>query len=231
MRLLLIRHAEARGNAQHRMLGQLDELLSPHGVLQAQLLGQWLSQQSWRPTHLYCSPLNRAMMTLEMLVACHPEGDDFPLIQTDEALLEIDSGIFQGLTWQEAQEQHPELCEQLMNSQNVIPIPGGETLSDCCDRTYRFIHTLYQTHQPSDRVWVVTHGGILQYLIAAILDTPMVWDINIGNTALFEFEVTLPPASQSKPNPQLCRIHQFNECPHLPRDQINSSGMGKNLDA
>lgn len=41
MRLLLIRHAETRGNTQHRMLGQLDELLSPHGVLQAQLLGQF----------------------------------------------------------------------------------------------------------------------------------------------------------------------------------------------
>lgn len=219
MRLLLIRHAEAQGNAQHRMLGQLDELLSPHGVLQAQLLGQWLSQQSWRPTHLYCSPLKRAMMTLEMLVACHPEGDDFPPIQTDEALLEIDNGIFQGLTWQEAQEQHPELCEQLMNSQEVIPIPGGETLSDCCDRTRRFIHTLYQTHQPSDRAWVVTHGGILQYLIAAILDTHVDWSIKIGNTALFEFEIALSSTSPSKPNPQLCRIHRFNECPHLLGEQ------------
>lgn len=215
MRLLLIRHAETRGNAQQKMLGQLDELLSPHGVLQAQLLGQFLAQQCWAPTHLYSSPLKRAVMTLEMLVACHPEGDDFPSIQTETALLEIDNGILQGLTWQESQEQHPQLCEQLMHSQDVIPIPGGETLSACCDRTRSFIHTLYQTHHPSDRVWVMTHGGILQYLIAAILDTPKIWGMSIGNTALFEFEVAWPSVSQSTQNPQLCRIHRFNECPHL----------------
>lgn len=219
MRLLLIRHAEARGNVQQKMLGRLDERLSSHGVLQAQLLGQFLSRQSWAPTHLYSSPLKRAVITLEMLVACHLKGDDFPSIQTDEALLEVDNGIFQGLTWQEAQEQHPQLCEQLMNRQDVIPIPGSETLSACCDRTRRFIHTLYQTHHPSDQIWVMTHGGILQYLIAAILDTPIVWGMRIGNTALFEFEVTLSSSSQSGQNPQLCRIHRFNECPHLPEEQ------------
>jgi len=222
MRLLLIRHAEARGNTQQKMLGQLDELLSPHGVLQAQLLGQFLAQHSWVPTSLYSSPLKRAAMTLEMLVACHSEGDDFPPIQIDEALLEIDNGIFQGLTWQEAQEQHPELCEQLMSSQDVIPIPGGETLSACCDRTRNFIHTLYQTHHSSDRVWVMTHGGILQYLIAAIFDTPKVWGMSIGNTALFEFEVALPASSQFTRNPQPCRIHRFNECPHLLGEKDNS---------
>lgn len=220
MQLLLIRHAETQGNAQQKMLGQLDEPLSPHGVFQAQLLGQYLSQQSWTPTHLYSSPLKRAVVTLEILVACHLEGDDFSLLQTDEALLEIDNGIFQGLTWQEAEEQHPELCQRLISSQDLLPIPEGETLSACCDRTRRFIHTLYQTHQNSDRAWIVTHGGILQYLIAAILDTPMIWGIQSGNTALFEFEVDLHHSAQSIQNPQLCRILRFNERPHLPTNNI-----------
>lgn len=221
MRLLLIRHGEARGNAQQKMLGRVDELLSPQGVLQAQRLGQFLSQQSWAPTHLYSSPLKRAVITLEILVACHPQGDDFPPIQTDEALLEIDNGIFKGLTWQEAQDQHPDLCEQLMSSQDVIPIPAGEALFACCDRTRNFVHTLYQTHEHSDRLWVVTHGGILQYLIAAILGTPKVWGIGIDNTALFEFEVDLHYPSQAPQNPQLYRICRFNERPHLPTDKIS----------
>ena len=218
MRLLLMRHAEARGNAQQRMLGQSDEPLSPHGVLQSQRLGQFLVQQNGAPTHLYSSPLKRAVATLERLMACFPDAEDFPPIQISDALLEIHNGIFQGLTWQEAQDQYPDLCQQLMSCQDLIPLPGGETLSDCCDRTRSFIHTLYHTHHHSDRVWVMTHGGILQYLIAAILDTPNVWGMSIGNTALFEFEVDLHYSSQPTQNPQFCRIRRFNEHPHAPTE-------------
>lgn len=223
MKLLLIRHAESRGNTQQQMLGQLDDPLSAHGVLQAQWLGQFLSAQSWLPTQVYSSPLQRAVVTLEILMACHSELVDPLPIQTTDALLEIHNGIFQGLTWEEAKQQHPELCQRLMSSQDWIPIPGGETLASCCDRTRNCIHSLYQSHANTDRIWIVTHGGIMQYLIAAILGTPIIWGVNIDNTAFFELEVDLHHSSQSAQNPQLCRILRFNERPHLPPENISPS--------
>lgn len=212
MNVLLIRHAESLGNTQQRMMGQLEDPLSPIGLLQAQLLGQFLSVREL-PTHVYCSPLQRAVVTLETILACRSKPMNPLPMQMTDLLSEIHNGVFQGLTWQEAEQQHPQLCQQLMGTQEWIPIPGGETLVSCCDRTQHFIQTLYQTHKNTDRIWIVTHGGILQYLIAAILKTPQIWGIQIDNTALFEFELGLNHYSTH--NPQLCRILRFNDRPHL----------------
>lgn len=222
MKLLLLRHAESLGNTQQKMLGQLDDPLSPQGILQAQVLGQFLHIQM--PTHLYCSPLQRTRITLEILKTCHSEAADTLPIQIADALLEIDNGIFQGLTWPEAEQQHPQLCQQLMSTQEWIPIPGGETLLECCDRTRNFIHTLYQTHDNTDQIWIVTHGGILPFLIAAILDTPRVWGIDALNTALFEFELVwdaVAESSQNPYNPAFRRILRFNDRPHLASNETD----------
>lgn len=214
MNLLLIRHGESLGNTQQRMMGQLEDPLSPIGMWQAQRLGQYLSMTEV-PTHFYCSPLQRATETLEIIGSCSPALTASLFIQKTESLLEIHNGIFQGLTWQEAEQKHSALCQQLMGTQEWIPIPGGETLVSCCDRTQNFIQTLYQTHKNTDRIWIVAHGGILQYLIAAILKTPQTWGIQIENTAIFEFELDLTHHSQVTHNPQLCRIVRFNDRPHL----------------
>jgi len=222
MKLLLIRHAESEGNDRQQMLGQLEDPLSPHGIWQAQLLGQFLAEQVGHPTHLYSSPLQRAVVTLDILRVGYTKFVDPLPIQTADALLEIHNGIFQGLTWDEALQQHPQICQQLLSTEDWIPIPGGETLQECCDRTHHFICSLYQTHNNADCIWIVTHGGIMQYLIAAILGTPTVWGIQIDNTALFEFDLTLP--WQPTLNPQRCRIRRFNARPHLPSDRIHPVG-------
>ncbi|WP_299415564.1 histidine phosphatase family protein [Acaryochloris sp. IP29b_bin.148] len=215
MKILLIRHAESLGNRQQQMSGQLNDPLSPHGVLQAQVLAQYLSQ-SWLPTHLYSSPLSRAMATADLLMAAHLTLEDPLIVERAEALMEIHNGIFQGLTWLEAEQQYPQLCQQLMTSTDWIPIPEGETWQDCCDRTQNFLQTLYQSHAQTDQIWIVTHGGILQYLIAAILGTPVIWNISIKNTALFEFELNSAPPDPSCS--QRCRILRFNQRPHLGGD-------------
>ena len=228
MNLLLIRHGESLGNTQQRMMGQLEDPLSPSGILQAQRLGQYLSGNGV-PTSFYCSPLQRATKTLEIIGSCHPALADPLPIQTTEALLEIQNGIFQGLTWPEAEQLHPELCQQLMGTQEWIPIPKGETLVSCCDRTQNFIQTLYQTHNNTDRIWIVTHGGILQYLIAAILKMPQIWGIQIDNTALFEFELDPTYYSQVNHHSQLCRILRFNDRPHLTPGVFNAPSYEQNL--
>lgn len=218
MKLLLIRHAIAAGNAEKRMLGQLDVPLTLEGQQQAQQLGQFLHAYSWQPTHLYCSPLQRAVQTLRILRDCNNKPISTLPIQRSTALLEINTGVLQGLTWSEAEEQQPDLCEALLSSQEWIAVPGGESRQACCDRTHQFIQTLYTQHQNSDRLWVITHGGILPYLIAAILDTPQVWEIKTLNTALFEFELDLDHLHKSdgvQSNLALCQILQFNDRPHL----------------
>ncbi|MBD0335798.1 MAG: histidine phosphatase family protein, partial [Cyanobacteria bacterium Co-bin13] len=145
LKLLLIRHAESEGNREGRMAGWQPTPLTAVGRQQAASLGQHLVDKSWQPTHIYCSPLLRSVETLQGVVAefgwALPESS--ALLRADkgalltplpvslswaEDLKEYQNGVFQGLTWAEAQQRYPDLCQQLESSQDWLPIPGAETL-------------------------------------------------------------------------------------------------------
>lgn len=211
MKLLLIRHAQSLGNVDQRIQGHQDQGLSDQGKRQAQSLGAFLAADLWQPSHLYSSPLQRAVQTAQLLLAALP---DQPHVQYAPELQELSNGIFDGLTWQEAQAQYPQLCQALMSSAEWIPIPGAEPLEVVRDRAQAFLQTLLGNHDDQDQIWVVTHGGFLQYLVAAILGGDRVWGLSIPPTALFEFWLDLKRWSlsdQNRCNPTLWQIRRFNQ--------------------
>ncbi len=199
MKLLFIRHAESTGNQERRMQGNGEFSLSGAGQDQAKRLGNRLRREGWLPTQVYSSPLKRARMTAEILMeqvfGDRPqESSQEPsqahlaqAIQFDDNLREYQNGIFQGLTWQEAQAQHPDLCKELEASVDWLPVPGAETLVEGRQRAEQFINTLLANGAPQDRVWVVAHSWILQHLISAMMGCDRSWRMSVYNTAIFEF--------------------------------------------
>lgn len=221
MQLLFIRHAESIGNQAQRLQGQADDQLSRPGKAQAQKLAQQLLAEAWQPSHIYSSPLRRATQTTQILLSYFDahlcsRGE---LVKLDE-LKEIHNGVFQGLTWQEAQDRYPELCYALETSLEWLPIPGAESLQAVCDRAQTFVHQLMSQHANADKIWIVTHGGVLQFLIAQLLGCDRVWGLQIKPTALFEFRVDLSRWSlgdQNRFNTALWQIYRFNDTSHLGR--------------
>ncbi len=67
MRLHLIRHGETTSNAEGRLQGRLDELLSNRGVREAELLTDRLAGMQFAA--LYASPLKRERSTAEAVSA------------------------------------------------------------------------------------------------------------------------------------------------------------------
>ena len=203
MKLLFIRHAESTGNQERRMQGNGEFSLSGAGEDQAKRLGNRLRREGWLPTRVYSSPLKRARMTAEILMdqvfgdrtkAPSQELSRKPsqanlakTIQFDDNLREYQNGIFQCLTWQEAQAQHPELCKQLEASVDWLPVPGAETLVQGRQRAEQFIETVISDCAHQDRVWVVAHSWILQHLISAMMGCARSWRMSVYNTAIFEF--------------------------------------------
>ena len=219
MKLLLLRHAQSQGNDAQRMQGQGDYPLSAAGWQQLERLAHhWRIADGWLPSHVYSSPLQRAVETGRGLLAAFPEA--VVEIRAADGLKEIDNGIFCGLTWAEAEQQFPELCQQLQSSPDWIPIPEGESLTAVRDRAAQFIHQLIQQHQDCDLIWVISHGGLLPHLIAALLGCDRVWGIPIPPTALFEFWLDLSRwhagnDRSANLNSSLWQIRRFNDCQHL----------------
>lgn len=222
MKLLLVRHAESIGNQQGRMEGQGGSGLSAVGRRQARQLGQTLLSAAWWPSQVYSSPLRRAAETTEILLSRFLTGQtpirrDIPVIY-DAALQELGNGIFQDLTWSEACQQYPALCTALEASPEWLPIPGGESLQQGRDRAYRFMQTLLHHHGKGDCLWIVTHGGILQHLVAALLGCDRTWGFSAGHTARFEFwldDARWEQTDHNRFNTELWQIRHFNDQSHL----------------
>jgi 2,3-bisphosphoglycerate-dependent phosphoglycerate mutase len=243
-KLLFIRHAQSVGNQQKRMQGNGEFELSAEGQRQAGKLAQRLLTESWVPSHVYSSPLKRTMQTAEILMShflvkplpavvgdlVDEEGDE-PLerlamqedsreikVEYSEDLREFQNGIFQGLTWAEARDRYPDLCKQLENSPDWIPIPGAETLQEARDRARRFMQTVLNRHQNGEQIWIVTHSWILQHLIAELMGCDRSWRIHARNTAIFEFwidQTRWRRTDQSCLNTDLWQIRRFNDHQHL----------------
>lgn len=141
-----------------------------------------------------------------------------PLIDADE-LMEHKNGLFEGLTWAEAQAQYPDLCLQLETSLDWIPIPGAESLAEARDRTQQFIHRLIEQHTCGDHVLIVTHSWILQHFLASLMGSDRTWRIASTNTGIFEFWIERSRWSRTdaatRLNTDLWQVRRFNDANHL----------------
>ncbi len=240
LKLLLIRHGESLGNQARRMAGHTQDGLTIAGQQQCQQLAQYLFQQGWQPTHIYCSPLQRAVDSLAYLlrpwgwplpdnrplaVAANPEqptdtrSATAPPITFASDLMEFQAGILTNLTWPEAVQRYPHLCHELTTSLDWIPIPDAETPQAGHDRAQRFVTQLLATHRQHEAIWVISHHWILEHLIAVLMGCDRTWQLSIPNTGLFEFWFDRDRWDQTGMAPymsDLWQIKAFGICPHLP---------------
>ena len=156
-RLMLVRHGETDWNAQNRAQGLMQVSLNDNGHYQAAALAAYLGE---RPiTAIYSSDLDRALQTAEPLSVALGIRT-----QIDERWREINLGIFQGLTYDEAAQTYPaEIAARNADFWNYLT-PQGETRRALQDRAYAALDDVVAQTLGPETV-IVTHGGTLQVLL------------------------------------------------------------------
>jgi broad specificity phosphatase PhoE len=142
--LLLVRHGETDWNAAGKLQGHTDRPLNEYGRRQAQALAEQLAGDSIDA--VYASDLSRARETAEILGA----KLGLPVV-VDPDLREKNWGNWEGLTSDE--RLHVEF--------------EGETSEAHRDRTLSAVQRIVERH-PDGRIVVVTHGGSLRRIQAAV---------------------------------------------------------------
>lgn len=160
-RLLLCRHAEADASVRGRICGSLDPGLSAMGHRQAAALAA-----AFEPVELgavYASTRRRALDTARTVAARH----GLEVVALPE-LGELDFGVLEGLTYDEAARRYPDTYRAWMEEPARVRFPGGESYGDVRERTNRALGQILRRHR-AETVAVVTHGGVVRAAMAGFL--------------------------------------------------------------
>jgi broad specificity phosphatase PhoE len=184
--VVIIRHGQSQGNAEGRFGGHTDTPLSPRGRNQAQATAKALASEKF--TAIYSSDLPRAIETASPLAKL----TGVPL-ETTDALRERSVGVMEGLTFEEAAEQHPEQYQALLRRDFEHVLSGGESYRQTLDRASRQLDDAIEQHR-GGRIALFAHTGTICILILHLmgaLDAPdlkPVW-IATANCGLARFDL------------------------------------------
>ena len=151
MQILLIRHAQSKGNETSTVQGQTDTGLSELGKEQAKLLSEHFKTGDIKV--IYTSDLERTVETAK------PTAKKLNLeIITDADLREAHFGLWEGMTYKEVGEKYP--GEYFAWHINYYERPSWfESFESHQKRTRRAIEKILLQHSPKDTIAVFTHGG------------------------------------------------------------------------
>ena len=151
--LLLLRHGQTTWNAERRWQGWSDAPLSSLGEQQARDAALHLRDAGL--TRACSSDLSRALRTAELVASrLGLRGSVF----VDAGLRERDVGVFSGRLTSELVEVYPECFDPV--SGRAISIPEAEPPEALVERAVAALIGL-AARFPSDRLLVVSHGGLI----------------------------------------------------------------------
>lgn len=164
-RICLVRHGETEWNAERRIQGQIDIGLNAAGLRQAEAAGRWLKAAGI--SALYASDLKRAWATgqaIGQVVGVQP-------VPVPE-LRERRYGIFEGLTYAEAESRYPEGYAAFEGRNADYAFEHGESLKVMYERVTGKLKELAQRHL-GESIVVVVHGGVLDVINRFVRGNPL----------------------------------------------------------
>lgn len=179
LHLMLVRHGESEWNAQRRYQGQSDVPLSALGRRQAELVAERLAGQ--KIDAVYASDLQRAWETAGPIA----EKNGLQVV-SEPRLRELKFGVLEGLTFEEAEAQYPEMIAAWLEDFNRPP-EGAETIDVFNARCASLLEELKQNHD-EQVVLLVAHGGSLSEILREVLGLSREkrWYLEMENTSLSE---------------------------------------------
>ncbi|HEX5604787.1 MAG TPA: histidine phosphatase family protein [Pyrinomonadaceae bacterium] len=203
--VLLIRHGQSKGNAERRFGGHTATPLSARGRNQAEATARTLKSESL--TAIYSSDLARAVETAKPLANMTGLS-----IQSTTAFRERDVGVMEGLTFEDAAQQHPEQYAALLRRDFEYVLSGGESYRQLLDRAVQKLDSIIEEHR-GGKIALFSHTGticILALHLMGALDAPElkpVW-ISSANCGITKFELR---------DDGFVRVLAVNDTSHLPK--------------
>jgi probable phosphoglycerate mutase len=148
--IILVRHGQSETNVQKVFTGQLNAMLTPMGIEQAERMARYVAQ--YPVEKVYASSLQRAVDTAApicRLLNCP--------IETTADFWEIDAGAWQGLSFEEVADRYPDSYALWRQDFGKAHPDGGESCKQVYDRVVKaFCHIVENT--PENVICIVSHA-------------------------------------------------------------------------
>lgn len=164
-KVIVIRHCEAHGNIDRIFNGHFDGDITENGEKQLACLAERMKKVSFDA--IYSSPLLRARKTA---IAANA-GKNLP-IQSEEGLIEINGGVWEGKPW----KSFPELFPKDSEAWNFRPWDfapeGGEAMRSVYERIWRTVTGLARRNA-GKTICCVSHGCAIRNLLCRVKGYPI----------------------------------------------------------
>ena len=161
MNAILIRHGETAANKTGHFQGSSDAPLNGKGLSQAKALARRL--KSLDIQSIYSSPQKRAIQTAHPIAKSH----DMDITEIN-GLRELDIGLLDGLDGQDLKDKYPTFLEQWKGNVGSLRMPGGESIVELQDRTWKAMQAIRLLHK-RETVIVVSHNFAIQSILIKVL--------------------------------------------------------------
>ena len=149
-----VRHAEAQGNVEEFFQGKTDCEVSEKGRKQLANLAERFKDISF--DRLYSSPLKRAYETAEAVNRYH----GYEII-TNDGLVEINAGVFEGVKWSELPVLYPHEYDLWVNDLEHFEVKDGESMVTVYDRITKCVTEII-SQNIGKTIVIVSHGCALR---------------------------------------------------------------------
>lgn len=178
-RFILLRHGQTPLSVERRYSGRGNSELTEEGLRQARAAAQRVAREDGISA-IVTSPLSRARATAEEVAAL--TGVD---VVEHAGLIENDFGEWEGLTFTEAAERHPDVHRRWL-SDITVPAPGGESFAQVAERVAETKADLLQRY-PGQTVVLVSHVTPIKLMLREAL--------GVGPELLFRLHLDLASVS------------------------------------
>lgn len=187
--IYLARHGETTWNVAGRYQGRLESALSALGVRQGIALSEYFVQRLARdesvPARVLSSPLLRCTATAQFSATRLDLA-----VETDERLIEIGHGTWEGRYREELARNDAERYRQWREDPARVSFENGETLPEVAARWDAFAASVLA--RPDEELLVVTHDAVVRVALLALEARPLddFWQMPVENAAFARIERT-----------------------------------------
>jgi broad specificity phosphatase PhoE len=182
--IYVVRHGTTTMNVENRYRGRRDVPLDAQGYQDAVDAARQLSGVGLAA--VYTGPMRRTIATASIIA----DEARVPDLRILHGLNNVDYGVWEGMTSDEAAHQDPEAFALYRTAPDLAVCPAGERLTGAQERILGALHLIGQRHA-GETVAAVTHAVMIRLVVAKLTGRGGEgWRIPVGRGSLTMFHAT-----------------------------------------